>query len=224
MFSQVLPIVLATLFVGQAYGQGNECNCSSWMDRDNPSGVGDYEVTDSQTNPTKPCPTNYYVQARVSGTSTLYNSPDEIKTDLGQVVYFVVNANQQYGVGMYCKNADNTETCKDYEARFCCAGDDTGTGCSVWMDRDYPSGVGDFEITDAYTNPTKPSKYAVQARRYGYTTRYNSPQEVLAALGQNVTYVVNSYLSLGVGMYCRNDQNGNNCMDYQARFCPACTT
>ena len=92
------------------------------MDRDNPSGVGDYEVTDSQTNLTKPCPcpTNYYVQARVSGTSKLYNSPNEIRTDLGQVVHFVVNANQQYGVGMFCNNAQNTEQCKDYEARFCC--------------------------------------------------------------------------------------------------------
>ena len=94
------------------------------MNRDNEYGVGDYEITEAQNNPTKPCPSNYYVQARVVGTSKVYNSPDEIKTDLGQVVWFVVNATQQYGVGMYCKNADNPPVsppkCKNYEARFCC--------------------------------------------------------------------------------------------------------
>ena len=92
------------------------------MDRDDPGGVGDYELTadDGLGNPTKPCPCNYYVQARVKGTIKVYNSPDEIKTDLGQVVGFVVNANQTYGAGMYCKNADNTVACKDYETRFCC--------------------------------------------------------------------------------------------------------
>ena len=92
------------------------------MDRDDPSGVGDYELTadDGLGNPVKPCPCNYYVQARVKGNSTIYNSPDEIKTDLGQVVGFVVNAQEQYGVGMYCKNAENTVPCQDYEARFCC--------------------------------------------------------------------------------------------------------
>ena len=103
---------------------------------------------------------------------------------------------------------------------FALAGDDAGTGCSIWIDRDYPSGVGDYEITDAITNPTKANKYVVQAQRAGYTPRYNSPQEVLAALGQNVSYVVNSYVALGVGMYCKNDQNPNGgCMDYKARFC-----
>jgi hypothetical protein len=90
------------------------------MNRDNPDGLGDYELTDSQSNPAKPCPSNYYVQARVVGTSKLYNSQNEIATDLGQVVRFVVNKNSRYGVGMYCQNGDNKVPCKDYEARFCC--------------------------------------------------------------------------------------------------------
>ena len=95
-----------------------------------------------------------------------------------------------------------------------------GEGCSTpWMNRDDPSGVGDYEITDANDNPAKPAKYMVQAQQVGYAPIYNSALEVRTALGQNVTYVVNSFVQYGVGMYCRNDQNGNNCMDYQARFC-----
>ena len=87
------------------------------------------------------------------------------------------------------------------------------------MNRDDPSGVGDYEITDANDNPPKPAKYMVQAQQVDYTPVYNSALEVRTALGQNVTFVVNSFVQYGVGMYCRNDQNGNNCMDYQARFC-----
>jgi hypothetical protein len=88
------------------------------------------------------------------------------------------------------------------------------------MNHDLPSGDGDWELTDANTNPTKAAKYVVQAQRVGYTQRYNSPQEVLAALGQTVTISVNSYAALGVGMYCRNHLNPTRgCMDYRARFC-----
>ena len=93
------------------------------------------------------------------------------------------------------------------------------------MDRDEPTGVGDYEITDNITDPVKPCKYVVQARLKCQNSTYNSPQEVKARLGQNVTFVVNSYQPLlGVGMYCRNeDQNGtlcpHGCMDYEARFC-----
>ena len=90
------------------------------MDRDNPSGVGDYEVTDSSSNPQKPCPI-YYVQAmKVGDPSVLYNSAEEIKFKLNQVVHFVVNRYQALGVGMYCVNSENPAGCFDYKARFCC--------------------------------------------------------------------------------------------------------
>ena len=79
-----------------------------------------------------------------------------------------------------------------------------GEGCSdPWMDRDDNSGVGDYEITDSDNNPTKPAKYTVQAQRVDYAPIYNSALEVRTALGQNVTFVVNSYLQYGVGMYCK---------------------
>ena len=92
------------------------------MNRDNQYGVGDYEVTDSSTNPTKPC-SIYYVQAmKNSGASIIFNSPDEIKFSLNQTVHFVVNRNLALGVGMYCVNAENTGNggCLDYKVRFCC--------------------------------------------------------------------------------------------------------
>ena len=107
------------------------------------------------------------------------------------------------------------------------AGDETGIGCTSWMDRDDPwKGLeeGDNETIVSIFSPLKPPTYVVQARLKCQTITYNSPQEVKADLNQNVTFVVNSYQSLGVGMYCRNkDQNGticpHDCYDYEARFC-----
>ena len=100
------------------------------MDRDNPSGVGDYEVTDSSTLPQylPPCRSNYYVQAQVIGpngpTGPIYNSADEVKCYLNQNVHFVVNRCLTYGIGMWCKNAENPpyppDNCLDYRVRFCC--------------------------------------------------------------------------------------------------------
>ena len=87
------------------------------------------------------------------------------------------------------------------------------------MNRDDPSGVGDYEITDANDNPPKPAKYMVQAQQVDYAPVYNSALEVRTALGQNVTFVVNSFVQYGAGMYCKNELNGNNCLNYQARFC-----
>jgi hypothetical protein len=54
------------------------------MNRDTNTGVGDYEVTDTLTNPPKPC-LAYYVQARKNNdASIIYNSPEEVKFKLNQ--------------------------------------------------------------------------------------------------------------------------------------------
>jgi hypothetical protein len=82
--------------------------------------MGDYEVTDAATNPAKPCPGNYYVQARLVGTTLIFNSAQEVLAQTGNIVNFVVNASSPLGVGMYCENAVNNNLCKNYEARFCC--------------------------------------------------------------------------------------------------------
>jgi len=92
------------------------------MNRDDPSATGDWEITDNLTNPAKPC-NIYYVQARRVGIpSIVYNSADEIKSNLNQVVRFVVNRYKALQVGMVCINTENTATggCFNYEIRFCC--------------------------------------------------------------------------------------------------------
>ena len=96
------------------------------MNRDSPSGVGDYEITDPNTSacylPT--CPNNYYVQAQVIGLPTIYNSAEEVKSNLNQVVHFVLNRYMTPGIGMYCRNDENINAaaygCRDYRVRFCC--------------------------------------------------------------------------------------------------------
>jgi hypothetical protein len=77
-------------------------------------------VTDNITNPTKPCPGNYVVQTRVTGTTQIFNSPQEVLAKTEQKFNFVVNAYQSLGVGMYCANVDNSQGCLNFETRFCC--------------------------------------------------------------------------------------------------------
>jgi hypothetical protein len=95
-------------------------SCSDWFNRDLPGGIGDYEVTDATTNPAKPCPGNYYVQALLVGTTLIFNSAQEVLTKTGNIVNFVVNASSALGVGMYCENGVSNNQCKNFEARFCC--------------------------------------------------------------------------------------------------------
>ena len=86
-----------------------------------------------------------------------------------------------------------------------------------------PGGMGDYEVTDATDNPTKPCPiYYVQARKYGNTSiLYNSAEEIKTVLNQTVHFVCNRFQLLGVGMYCVNSENTANggCLDYQVRFC-----
>jgi hypothetical protein len=102
------------------------CNCSAWMDRDDQYGVGDYEtIQDNTTLPIylPPCLDNFYVQAQRVDYPTIYNSAEEIKSNLNQNVHFVVDHYSQYqvGNGMWCKNDENAPSgCFDYQVRFCC--------------------------------------------------------------------------------------------------------
>ncbi|XP_066291079.1 cartilage intermediate layer protein 1-like [Branchiostoma lanceolatum] len=175
---------------------------TSWYDRDNPSGTGDWEtLTDlRRENPGQICSAPLAIEARRRGTQTPASQTDE------QFSYFDTT------VGFVCKNNDQTDRyCLDYEVRFCCA---PCTRWTSWYDRDNPSGTGDWEtLTDLRReNPgqicSAPS--AIEARRRGTQTPASQTGEQF------------SYFDTTVGFVCKNsDQTDRYCLDYEVRFCCA---
>ncbi|HEY6232435.1 MAG TPA: hypothetical protein VIW64_14330 [Pyrinomonadaceae bacterium] len=91
-----------------------------WLNRDLPSGVGDYETTSDLLQ----------IACRFTA------SPQQAITE-GSPLGYHCNIKE----GGWCKN--NTPAglaCKDMEVKFSWA-----TGATPWLNRDRPSGVGDYE-------------------------------------------------------------------------------
>ncbi|MCP5016989.1 MAG: hypothetical protein GY938_17235 [Ketobacter sp.] len=175
---------------------------TDWMDRDNPSGTGDWELLSDFINEGYDvCPKPTQIEVRALDNTPAMNTGDTFwKFDLG---------------GFACRNQDNKKPCCDYKVRFCCPRKkECKKGHWVgWFDRDNPSGTGDWELTDLILlangekmckNPTE-----IQARVKG--------SNVLAEdTGQN-------FLMYNLqGFVCRNQDNNGLCLDYEVQFCCPC--
>ncbi|XP_028409461.1 uncharacterized protein LOC114532068 [Dendronephthya gigantea] len=82
-----------------------------WLDRDNPSGTGDWE-TYSSFKPA-PCILGYKpvrANCRVKNNKQAWYTANQ---KIAPCVQCTSN-------GIVCKNRDNTQYCKDYEIRFLC--------------------------------------------------------------------------------------------------------
>ena len=117
-------------------------------------------------------------------------------------------------VGFWCVNDEqpNGETCADFAVRFCCPQFQSGQmECSTdgyewtgWLDRDDPTGDGDYEtvadfsLQDACSNPI-----AIDAQ-----TRTSGSSSV-------------THVDLEYGFWCNNDEqpDGAGCADFEVRFC-----
>src|SRR5437870_6931307 len=110
-----LGLITVTVLTGAALG-----GSTPWFNRDRPSGVGDYETTRDLLA----------VQCRFTA------SPNQAITE-GSPVGYHCNIKE----GGWCKNNDPAGiACKDMEVKFSWAG-----GATPWLNRDRPSGVGDYE-------------------------------------------------------------------------------
>jgi hypothetical protein len=159
---------------------------TDWLDRDSPGGVGDFETLADFTGV---CAAPVAIDC-----STLDNID---WTDTGEIVTC------DPAVGLVCRNADQGDGyCLDYKVRFACPGTWT-----TWINRDYPSGVGDFEtlvnMTGICADPI-----ALEAKT---TTEIDwiETDEVLTCRPD-------------YGLSCVNaNQDDLYCLNYQVRFaCP----
>lgn len=192
----------AMLVSTQSYAEG--AAWTQWLDRDNPSGTGDWEgIVDFPSGSV--CDSPYVVQARVIGTDEILNIDDEMP----DVMYrFDID------YGLSCRNQDQgfDESCSDYEVRFLCDEDYTPTfSWTNWLDRDNISGTGDWENLSAFSaSQVCDAPVFIQARVVGYIETYNMGDETPDLLAQfNASY----------GLACKNaDQEDGKCSDYEVRF------
>ena len=164
------------------------------MDRDDPTGDGDYETRhDYSTDQVCENPIAISAQARTSGSSD------------------VTHVDLEYG--FWCNNDEQTDgECADFEVRFCCPKknerdcDAEGYEWTVWLDRDDPADTGDWENKDGFpANIVCSTPTAIEAQvksgSWGST---------------KVTHMDNDQ-----GFWCINDEQPKDatCADFEVRFC-----
>ncbi|XP_035690117.1 mucin-5AC-like [Branchiostoma floridae] len=174
---------------------------TTWFDRDNPGGVGDWEalVHLRPENPGQICSNPTAVHARVIST--------QVEASLtGQVIHWYDTTN-----GFACVNRQQNDgdRCLEYEVRFCCP---PCTNWTPWFDRDNPGGGGDWEVL-SHLRPENPGQIC------------RAPTDIQARVistGQDAfqTGEVFAFYDVTSGFACRaKDQPDSICLDYEVRFC-----
>ena len=168
---------------------------TDWIDQDDPaSGNGDWETRES-FGERRVCTSPIGVQAYpLDGAgSTAVTHIDE------SVGFWCVNQEQPDGAG----------DCADFAVRFCCPQyehgtcDEPGYEWTDWLDRDDPTGDGDFENRPSFSmDEACADPIAVNAR-----ARSSGSTEV-------------THLDLYHGFWCLNEEQPNeDCADHEVRFC-----
>lgn len=172
---------------------------TAWLDRDNPSGSGDYETFNDFVNAGQIDPACIPIDIQCQTTGG---------TDWTQACE---NYTCSPTVGGVCRNSQQPDLfCQDYRVRFRCA---SWTG---WLDRDNPSGSGDYETrTDFLSSGQLPTTCTAPGGIECQTTSGTD----WSLTGE--VYTCNT----SVGGACRNSQQPDFfCLDYRARFLCPCTS
>ncbi|XP_029434379.1 uncharacterized protein LOC115076727 [Rhinatrema bivittatum] len=176
-----------------------------WFDRDDPSGVGDYETLSNllQENPGQLCSNPIGIEAR-----TLDGSP--LQTSLIQ--YYDTAS----GFGCMNKYDPPAEMCKDYKVQFTCPDSFCSVCTTRWFDRDDPSGKGDYEtLSDLLTefpNQLCANPIGIKAQTLDGILAVSSGQNSLI-----------QYYDPTTGFVCQNQLSApvQLCKDYEVQFtCP----
>ncbi|XP_051895336.1 uncharacterized protein LOC127583413 [Pristis pectinata] len=179
------------------------CNCKTqWFDRDDPTGIGDYETLMNLRNENPGLICSNPVHCEVE---TLSGIP---ASSTGDIV-----SNCSVISGFVCVNAEQTDgSCEDYRIQFMCP--ESFCSCKTqWFDYDDPSGFGDFEDL-ANLRRHYPDKIC----RYPTACEVETVSGIPASLsGDNILKC-----NISTGFICVNsDQKDGSCEDYGIRFtCP----
>ena len=110
------------MYLGSTKLSVGEClgTWSSWFDRDDPSGTGDYEILSKLHDNKKLCDNPIAVEGRIKGSGETVTTQNVELTRTG-----LICRNNKQPVGKHCF---------DYEARFCC---DKSGNINVTKDSSY---------------------------------------------------------------------------------------
>ena len=144
-----------------------------WFNRDQPGGVGDYETTRDLLK--------VACRFKANGTPITEGAP----------VGYHCNIKE----GGYCKNNDPAGVkCQDMEVMFSWAG-----GATPWLNRDLPSGVGDYETIKDHL------KISCRFKANGSPITEGAPGGY--------------HCNVPDGGYCKNnDPTGLSCKDMEVKF------
>ncbi|KAK7882739.1 hypothetical protein WMY93_028913 [Mugilogobius chulae] len=180
---------------------------TSWFDRDNPSGTGDWEtlVYLRKENPGKICGKPLAIEALTTAGASVSSTGDVISS------YDIFT-------GFVCENKKQVRKrqCRDYKVRFLCPVEFCyPRGCwTQWFNRDRPSGTGDWELLAN-----------IKQQFVGKVCDVPLQIEVQTAAGASVASTGNIIASVSplTGFVCLNTDQGQckMCADYRVRFyCP----
>lgn len=171
--------------------------CTNWIDRDNPSGNGDFETVPDQIPRSwisviiQRCPESYQIQARHG--RRMFTNPAQILLAYGlQTSFIYPTTGPALGTsGFACDWRHPTNRGKrriDFSVRYCCVKPTPPTttatsttkptsslvthcnNCSQWFDRDNPGGTGDWELAGLSLIPTS----AIDCKSYMIQVKENS--------------------------------------------------
>ncbi|XP_077396782.1 uncharacterized protein LOC144033004 isoform X2 [Festucalex cinctus] len=177
-----------------------------WLDRDDPSGTGDYETLSDlhKENPGKICEHPIKIEVKTKSGASVASTGD------------VIHASDTRA-GFVCRDSDQPHNgrCADYQVRFLCPLEfcDAQVCRTPWFNRDNPSGTGDYEtLKELYDeNPNEICRPPISI-------------EVQTVAGNSVasTGDVIAFIDTTAGFICKNaDQEEGSCSDYKVRFiCP----
>ncbi|KAM9811531.1 uncharacterized protein ACBT44_011065 [Syngnathus typhle] len=198
-----LGLTLVLLHAGvHVHGSNDEC-WTSWFDRDDPSGTGDYEIL-------------YELYKEYPGKICEHPKGIEVRTILGESVGSTANVIQvsDTHIGFICRNADQPHNwpCQDYKVRFLCPLEfcKPAECWTPWFDRDDPSGTGDYETL-----------YELHKKYPGKICERPSRIEVLTTSGASFESTGNviQLSDTHTGFICQNTDQP--CANYKVRFmCP----
>ena len=171
---KTLP-TLALGVVSLAVFSGCATYATPWFDRDKPSGVGEYETTRDLLK----------IECRFKA------APNATITQ-GSPAGYHCNVAE----GGWCRhNEPPGLQCRDMEVRFTWAG-----GATPWLDRDKPSGVGEYETTKGLLK---------------IECRFKAAPNAIITEGSPVGY----HCNVTEGGWCKNNvPPGFRCGDMEVRF------
>ncbi|CAL9692704.1 unnamed protein product [Knipowitschia caucasica] len=179
---------------------------TKWLDRDDPSGEGDFETLADllEESPDDVCPEPVDVEALTLAGETPAAAGDTV----------VMNVNE----GFYCKNKDQKDKkCNDYKVRFSCPPEFCKPQLcwTQWFDRDDPSGTGDWE-TLADLQKQNPKQICDRPQQIEVVTTVGE-HPALSTNQQSLFYIFNPL----EGFVCKNSKT-QRCLDYKVRFACCC--